>query len=78
MEIDMRTEREYIEKRRLTMIDEKGIKYWTCEEVGELIRCKDCKYFNLTKDIFGRCKCFDTTMRVRDHCSRGERKEETE
>lgn len=73
MEIDMRTEREYIEKRRLTMMDEQGIKYWTCEEVGELIRCKDCKYYGeeLCWNVFGRC----VTVSDMDYCSSGERKE---
>lgn len=81
MEIDMRTEKEIIEKQRLTMIDEKGIKYWACEEVGELIRCKDCKYWqdNNNGYLHEDCKWrFDETPDKDDYCSGGERKEETE
>ena len=68
-------EREYIEKQRLTKTDEKGIKYWSCEDVGDLIRCKDCKHFNPTKDILGLCRYFVKIMFMRDYCSRAEKRD---
>ena len=43
---------------------------------GELIRCKDCKYYveELCWNVYGRC----VTVSDMDYCSSGERKEETE
>lgn len=82
MEIDMRTEIEYIERRRLTMVDEEGIKYWTCEEVGELIRCKDCKHYVKSDvehpdcDFCKRLIC--GTIDFDFFCADGERREENE
>lgn len=72
MEIDMRTEREYIEKRRLTTIDEKGIKYWACKEVGELIRCKDCEYCK--KGVCWNIRGLYSVVSDMEYCSRGERR----
>ena len=52
------------------------------EVVGELVRCKDCKWFDMS-DISGtiepityRCKRFARTYRyAEDFCSYGERKD---
>lgn len=47
------------------------------EYVGELIRCKDCKYLRLTGTIW-RCQNRSVMMlcEMDDFCSRAERKEE--
>lgn len=53
--------------------------------VGELVRCKDCKWFDMS-DIAGtiepicyRCKRFARTYRYADDfCSYGERRKETD
>ena len=65
-------DREYIEIQHLQRIDEKGIKYWSCEDVGDLIRCKDCKHYNN-----GFCESIDGltgAVKKADYCSRGEKK----
>ena len=55
-----------------------------CEFKGELVRCKECKYFidNLTDDdadeAYGEC-CFDWDIKMPkadDYCSYGEREGE--
>jgi hypothetical protein len=56
--------------------DERGfVKTW--DEVGELIRCKDCiwRYQSQNNDLH---YCFETNIEVSDDdfCSRTERKEE--
>ncbi len=38
------------------------------ENVGELIRCKNCKHF----DVNGWCNYLETAMKPNDFCSRAE------
>ena len=40
------------------------------EIVSELIRCKDCKHF----DVNGWCNYLETAMKPNDFCSRAERR----
>ena len=55
---------------------------WNAEPIGELVRCKDCRWFD-TKDISGtvepigyRCKLVARLWREPDDfCKRAERKE---
>lgn len=65
--------------------DERGIvKTW--DEVGELIRCKDCKYFSTDLDRNNRCDLYmdayspwaesQYSPSESDFCSQAERKEE--
>lgn len=37
----------------------------------EIVRCKDCKYF----DVNGWCNYLETAMKPNDYCSRAERRE---
>lgn len=73
-------DREIIEKLQFAGRDEKGIKIWVCEEVGELIRCKDCKYWQDNNGGYPHEDCkwnHDETPDEDDYCSGGERKEGT-
>lgn len=50
------------------------------EVVGEVMRCKDCKYYKKLKDVDGLkfCTCVigaEFAREFDDYCSRGERKE---
>ena len=57
---------------------------YNCHEVGELVRCKDCKHFQT--DPYGRTDCDFIAKRAfaegelnfdpDDFCSRGERRED--
>ena len=69
--------REYIEKQTLTNTDEKGIKYWVTEDVGELVRCKDCEFLQLEDGgMYATCgKAILGIVRPNDYCSRAERKD---
>lgn len=45
---------------------------YNCHEVGELVRCKDCKYYGILKGM-----CANTGIlrpSENEYCSRGERK----
>lgn len=44
----------------------------------EVVRCKDCKHFEPTKDTFGACEMLTTYMHNNGYCSWGERKDEVE
>lgn len=44
-------------------------------EPEELIRCKDCKYWNKTSDGFGECNVMDYRFLGDEYCSFEERKE---
>lgn len=47
------------------------------EQVSELVRCKDCTYFNHVKcqeERAGLCEHFDTYMYISDYCSDGYRR----
>lgn len=45
-------------------------------EPEELVRCKDCKYWNITSDGFGECNVMDKQFLGDEYCSFGERREE--
>lgn len=42
----------------------------------EVVRCKDCKHWNITSDGFGECEITDRQFFSIEYCSFGERKEE--
>ena len=44
-------------------------------EPEELVRCKDCKYWNITSDGFGECEIMDRQFLGEEYCSFGERRE---
>lgn len=73
--------REYIEKQRLTKTDEQGVKYWACEDVGELVRCKDCAHYYYIihqGNQFERGMCDalnDLSVRPDDYCSRADKRD---
>ena len=52
--------------------------------VGELVRCKDCKWYTPFRNIQGRemdegeCEGYDPCVPANHFCSRGERKDEVE
>ena len=47
--------------------------------VGELVRCKDCTYWEQAKADSGSCnRAFEITAYASDYCSYGERKDEVE
>lgn len=49
---------------------------FNCHEVGELVRCKDCKHFNaLDKSRAWDCPVGLLDCMADDFCSRGQRKE---
>ena len=56
--------------------DERGIvKTW--DEVGELIRCKDCKHYQESYvGPFYECDLDDSYREENDYCSQAERKEQ--
>lgn len=56
--------------------DERGIsRSW--DEVGELIRCKDCKYYyNTDPESIPTANIICSQMHEDDYCSYAERKEE--
>lgn len=43
-------------------------------EPKELVRCKDCKHWNITSNGFGECEIMDKQFLGEDYCSFGERK----
>ena len=46
-------------------------------DVVEVIRCKDCRYFEPARDGWGRCtRAVEALINGTDFCSFGERKEE--
>lgn len=47
-------------------------------EPEELIRCKDCKRWNITSDGFGECNVMDKQFLGEEYCSFGERKHNDE
>lgn len=47
-------------------------------EYVKVVRCKDCKHFEPTKDTFGACEMLTTYMHNNGYCSWGERKDEVE
>lgn len=46
------------------------------KERVEVVRCKDCKHWNITSDGFGECEIMDKQILGNEYCSFGERKEE--
>lgn len=42
-------------------------------EPEELIRCKDCKHWNITSDGFGECNIMARQFLGEEYCSFGER-----
>lgn len=49
------------------------------EIVGELVRCKDCRFYRFYDGTFGKgWMCFEnnTARHGDDYCSRGERKDD--
>lgn len=47
------------------------------EFVGDLIRCKDCMYYNPDPWGYGLCECLDyRRVNEKDFCSMADRKEE--
>lgn len=46
------------------------------EPVTELIRCKDCKYYEETDETIGTCLLTESGAHVKGYCSWAERKEE--
>ena len=48
------------------------------ENVAEVVRCGECKYYNPIYDIYGNCELTEWRRRTQnpdDFCSRGERRE---
>lgn len=48
-------------------------------DVVEVVRCKDCTYFNHVKcqeERAGLCEHFDTYMYISDYCSDGDRRDD--
>ena len=41
----------------------------------ELVRCKECKYWEIKSNGFGECNVMDKQLLGREYCSFGERKE---
>ena len=50
-------------------------KFGRLEYKQELIRCRDCTYFDYGTDV-GWCEYLDTRMQNNDYCSKAERKDE--
>ena len=44
----------------------------------EVVRCKDCRYFNNTFPLLHMCNVSGMKMETDDYCSYGERKDENE
>lgn len=46
----------------------------------EVVRCKDCKYWNSNTEFCNIWSCLNVAQRTlnRDYCSRGERRDESE
>lgn len=50
---------------------------WSTEPIGELIRCKDCRWYAYKYDGYhSECDLFKMCFDPDDYCSRAERKEE--
>ena len=50
---------------------------WSVEAIGELIRCKDCRWYAYEYDGYhSECDLFKMCFDQDDYCSRAERKEE--
>lgn len=57
--------------------DERGaVISW--DEVGKLVRCKDCKFYEPSPagEEFGWCNYFDSRVANNNYCSYGERKKD--
>lgn len=48
------------------------------QEFVPIVRCKDCKHWNITGDGFGECNVMARQFLGKEYCSFGERKDESE
>lgn len=46
-----------------------------CEDYKEIVRCKDCKYWDVDNDVGFCVRTEDCDWTADDFCSRGERRE---
>jgi hypothetical protein len=52
---------------------------YNCHEVGEIVRCKDCKYWHdPDENKWGDCYEWGGYSQENDYCSWGEKKDEVE
>lgn len=74
----------YCHVRYDTELNKNGKPEIVCKDVSdhdfvEVVRCKDCTYFNHVKcqeERAGLCEHFDTYMYISDYCSDGYRRDD--
>lgn len=48
---------------------------WNTEPIGELIRCKDCKYYEEQDETIGTCLLTVSGAHIKGYCAWAERKD---
>jgi len=64
-----------VDARNAVLAIANSIEAMPSADVVEVVRCKDCRYFNKTFPLLHLCNLSCMKMEIDDYCSRGERKD---